>query len=93
MKFIFGMHINIVVFYKFILLFWVQPGMPKVRKIRSLHIFAISQLDFLPANKREHFLQVDSISLGLPSQTCSKYPKQLGYNIRVISQGKREELT
>ena len=56
--------------------------MPKVPKIGSLHIFAISpekhggEVDFLPANKHEDFLQGDSITLGLHSQTCPKYPKQ-----------------
>ena len=34
------------------------------------------EIDFLPANKREGFLQVDSITLGLFSQACPKYPKQ-----------------
>ena len=47
------------------------------------------KVDFLPANKYENFLQVDSITLGLCSQTCPKYPKQV-YNIFVIRQGKRE---
>ena len=63
----------------------------------SLHIFAISpekrgwEVDFLPANKHKNFLQVDSIALGLRSQACAKYPKQV-YNIAVISSGKREGL-
>ena len=72
--------------------------MPKVPKIRSLHIVAISpekhgaaEVDFLPANKHESFLQVDSITLDLHSQACPKYPKQKVYNIFVISQGKRED--
>ena len=49
----------------------VQPGIAKVLKTRSLHVFAISpekdlgEVDFLPANKHESFLQVDSITLGL----------------------------
>ena len=60
----------------------VQSGMPKVPKIRRLHIFAISpekhggEVDILPENKHESFLQVDSITLGFCSQACSKYPKQ-----------------
>ena len=60
----------------------VQPGMSIVRKIRSLHIFTMSQekhggeVDFLAANKLEHFLQIDSITSGLHSQVCPKYPKQ-----------------
>ena len=60
----------------------VQPGMSKVRKIRSLHIFAISpekyggEVGFLPANKHKRFLQFDSIFLSLRSQACPKYLKQ-----------------
>ena len=34
------------------------------------------EVDFLPANKHESFLQVDSITLGLLSQAFPKYPKQ-----------------
>ena len=69
--------------------------MPKVPKIRSLHIFAISpekhrgrgwlgrvKLIFLPENKHESFLQANSITLGLRSQACLKY--------LVISQRKSE---
>ena len=47
--------------------------MPKVPKIRSLHIFAISpeklgdEVDVLPADKHERFLQVDSITLAVCS--------------------------
>ena len=51
-----------------------------------------SEVDFLPANKRESFLQVDSITLGLCCQACPKYPKQ-DYNIFLIFQGKREGRT
>ena len=55
--------------------------MPKVSKIRSLHIFAIfpeklgDEVDFLPADKHKSFLQVDSITLGFRSQACPEYPK------------------
>ena len=93
MKFIFGMQINTEVVYKLILSFWVcATRHAKVPKIRSLHIFAISpekrgwgsEVDFLPANKHKNFQQVDSIALGLRSQACPKYPKQV-YNISVIS--------
>ena len=34
------------------------------------------EIDFLPENKREGFLQVDIITLGLFSQACPKYAKQ-----------------
>ena len=48
------------------------------------------EVDFLPANKQESFLQVNSITLGLLSQVCPTYPKQ-AYNIFVIPQGKRKK--
>ena len=34
------------------------------------------ETNFLPANKHESFLQVDSIALDLLSQACPKYQKQ-----------------
>ena len=49
----------------------------------------VNQVDFLPADKHESFLQVDSITLSLHSQACPKYPKQV-YNVFGISQRKRE---
>ena len=48
------------------------------------------EVNFLPANKQEGFLQVDSITLDLFSQAYPKYPRQYVYNIFVISQGKCE---
>ena len=53
--------------------------MPQVPKIRSLHIRNISRKAWgmkLSADKDESFVQVDSITLGVPSQACPKYPKQ-----------------
>ena len=47
------------------------------------------EVDFLSANEHESFLQVESITLGLRSQACPKYAKQV-YNNFVISQGKRK---
>ena len=67
MKLIFGMQIYIEVFYKLILSFWVCAISPEKHG---------SEVDFLPANKHESFLQVDSIALGLRSQACPKCPKQ-----------------
>ena len=61
--------------------------MPKVPKIRSLYIFAISperlgdEVDFLLVDKRKSFLQVNSITLGVHSQACPKYPKQQGHSM------------
>ena len=48
------------------------------------------EVDFLPADKHKSFLQDDSVILGVHSQACPKYPKQLVYNIFAICQGKRE---
>ena len=73
----------------------MQPDIPKLLKIRNLHIFAISpekhggEVDFLPENEHEYFLQVDSITLDLRSQACPKYTKQ-ACNIFPISHGKHE---
>ena len=71
--------------------------MPKVLKIKSWHIFAITpgkhggdEVDCLPAEKHESFLQEDSITFGGHCQACSKYPKQQVFNIFAISQRKRE---
>ena len=70
--------------------------MPKGPKIRRLHIFAISpenkgdEIDFLPEDKHESFLQADIITFGVHSQACLKYPKQQVYSIFATSQGKRE---
>ena len=48
------------------------------------------EVDFLPANKHETFLQIDSITLGVHSQACPRYPIQQTFNIFAISQGKSE---
>ena len=48
------------------------------------------EVDFLPADKHKSFLQDDSITLVVRSETCPKYPKQQAYNIFAIRQGKRE---
>ena len=56
------------------------PDMPKVPKIRSLHIYAISlekqgvEVVLLPADKCESFLQADNI-LDVCNQAWSNYPK------------------
>ena len=75
MKFIFGMQINIEVFYRLIL--------KRLQKRMGYEV------DFLPADKHESSPQVDSIILGVRSQKCHKYPKQQVCNIFAISQGKR----
>ena len=35
------------------------------------------EVDFLPADKQESFLQIDSINFGVHRRTCPKYPKQV----------------
>ena len=56
MKFIFGMQINIEVFYKLILSIWVCV---------TRHVQSTQKLLFFPTNKQESFLQTDSITLGV----------------------------
>ena len=48
------------------------------------------EVDFLPADKHESFLQVDSITLDVFYQTCPRYPKEQVCNILPVSQRKRE---
>ena len=74
----------------------LYPDMPKVPKIRSLHIYAISpekhgfDVVLLPADKYKSFLQGD-IFFDVCNQACPKYPKRQVCNIFAISQGKQEE--
>ena len=48
------------------------------------------EVDFLPADKSKSFLQDDSITLGVRSQTSPKHQKQPADKIFVISHGKHE---
>ena len=48
------------------------------------------EVEFLSADKYKSFLQDDSITLGVRSQTGRKYQMQLIYNIFATSQGKHE---
>ena len=96
-KFIFGVQINVEVFYKFIMSFWLcvtsHAQSTKNKKFAlSLHYLLKRmgyEVDFLSADKHESFLQADGITLVLRSQACPKYPRQQFYNIFAISQGKR----
>ena len=90
MKFIFGMQINIEVLCKLIQSLWVCAAKhaQSTQNKKFAYLCNISRKawegggwGFLPANKHEHFLQVDGITLGLRSQACPKYPKQQVYNI------------
>ena len=91
------MQINIEVFYKLILSFWVYVTRHAQSTQNKFAYLAISpekhggEVYFLPADKHtKNFLQVDSITLGVYSKVCPKYPKQQVYNIFAISQGKHE---
>ena len=94
--FIFGMQINIKVFNKLILSFWVYLTRHAQSTQNKFVYLPISpekhggEVDFLPADKHKNFLQGDSIILGVHSKVCPKYPKQQVYNIFPISQGKHE---
>ena len=81
-NFVFGKQINIEVFYKLILSFWVSVTRHAQSTQNNFTYLAISpekhggEVDFLAADKQKKFLQVDSITLGVHSQACPKYPKQ-----------------
>ena len=81
MKFIFGMQINIEIFYKLILSFWVcaTRHAQNTQNKKFGYLCNISRKacewggrgggggedDFLPANENESFVQVDSITMSL----------------------------
>ena len=77
-KFIFDMQINIEVLYKLMLSFWLcatkhaQSTKQFFMSLQYLQRSMGGEVDFLPANKHEYFLQVDGITLGLLSQACPK---------------------
>ena len=73
--------------------------MPKVPKIRSLHIFAISPekheevIVLLSTDKYESFLKGDSIILGVCNKACPKYPKQkVIYNVITVIKSNKKYL-
>ena len=96
MKFIFEMQINIKIFYKLILSFWVcvtRHAQGTQKKMFEKSMFQKSMGDevyFLPADKHKSFLQVDSITLSVHSHAMPKVPKTTSLQIFAISQGKRE---
>ena len=96
-NYFFGMQINIGVFYKLILSFWLCiTRHAKSTQNKFAYLCSISKkawvmkLIFLPADKHKTFLQIDSITLGVHSQACPEYPKQQVYNIFAISQEKHK---
>ena len=58
--------------------------------MQYLHKSMEDKVEFLPADKHKRFLQDESITLGVRTQTDQKYQKLVGYNIFSISQGKYE---
>ena len=81
-KFIFGMQINIEVFYKVIIRLWVCTAMhaqitqnKKFVYLYNVYRKMLEMIFFLPADKHKSFLQVDSINCGVRSQACPKNPK------------------
>ena len=94
MKLIFCLQINAKIFYKLIVSRWVciARHAQSTQNTKFNNIFVISkEVDFLPTDKCKSFLQVDSITLGLHSQACPKYPKHYVYNIFVISKENLKE--
>ena len=83
MKWFFCLQINTKVFYKMIPSFWVC--LTRVTQSTQNNKFAISlqylkengkiEVDFLLADKRQRFLQIDTIILGVCGQACPNYPK------------------
>ena len=57
--------------------------------VQYLHKSMDDEDDFLPADKHKSFLQGDSISYGVRTQACSKYPKQKAYNIFAINMSRQ----
>ena len=82
MKCIFGVQINIEVFYKLIVPFWVcipkHAQRTQIRSFISLQYLQKNmenEVDFLPVDEHKTFLQFDNITLDVQSQAYPKYPK------------------
>ena len=83
MKFIFGMQINTKAFHKLIVSLWLRVA--RHAQNTQNNEFTISlqylgqnvkdEVDFLPADKRQRFLQSDTIILDVCGQACPNYPK------------------
>ena len=81
MKFVFSMQINIEIFYKLILSFWVciARHAQSTQNKKFAYLCYISRktwgmkVDFLPADKRQRFLQICTIILGVFDQLHPNY--------------------
>ena len=95
MKCIFCMKIDIKVFYRLMLSFWVcatryaQSTQKKFAYFSNISRKGWEMKFIFCLQIKTSFLQID-ITLGVFSQACSKYPKQQVYNIFAILQGKCE---
>ena len=79
-KLIFCQQIKTKVFYKVIVLLWVCvcPKYPEQQVCNFSQFLKENRKDevnFLPANKRQRCLQINTIILGVCGQACSNYPK------------------
>ena len=89
MKVIFGMKINIKVFYKLIPSFLVVVARHDQSTQNNKFAISLQYLkkelrnedNCLHEDKHQSFLQVDTIIFGACGQTCPKYPKQQVCNI------------
>ena len=83
MKLIFCLQINTNFFYKLILLIsvcvvWCAQSTQNNKFAISLQYFKENvndEVDFLPTDKHQRFLQIDTIILGVCGQACQNYPK------------------
>ena len=71
MTFIFCMQINIKVFCKLMLSFWVCLKKEFCISLQYFQINIEDEFDFLPADKDKSILKVVSTTLGIQSQVCS----------------------
>ena len=96
-KCIFGMQVNMEVFHKSILSIWVcvtkHVQNKKFAYLCNISRKAWGEVDFLPANKHENFLQGDSITLGVRSQACpTQYPKQVCNILEYLKENVKDEV-
>ena len=96
-NFTFGMQINVEVFYKLILSFWLciiryyQSTQNEFAYLCGISGKAwVMKLILLAADKRKSLPQIENKIFGVHSHTCPKYPKQQVYNTFAISQGKHK---
>ena len=100
MSFIFGIQINIKVFYKLILSCWVCVARyaQSTQNKKFAYLCNISRKEWrmklifcLKINTKVFYKLIVSLCVCAYSQLCLKYPKQQVYNIFAISQGKWEK--